>query len=177
MSSIKLCRNKYYNEPFLYRAILGAATGLMLLGTVVDAISSSSEKEFTPNGLSFTSVLICFSVIRSTTILFGLKSQSQATENAVSVKKEPDNIEKRFAYLHGVRSILILWIIVAHSSSLMPASIIMPVAVISRHPHDIMQMTENNGILGVFFSNGTLAVEAFFLIRFVARCQSVQSGL
>jgi len=108
---------------------------------------------------------MCFSVTRNTSILFGLASHSDkgasssaANDNAVK------SIEQRFSFLHGFRVILITWINVSHSVSMIPASIMMPVAMLSRHPHDMLQLSENNGLLGNFFVNGTFAVEAFFLI-------------
>ena len=116
----------------------------------------------------FASILISFSLVRNTAILFGNKTHG-AKQNAsapqLAPKKLATHIEHRFAYLHGVRAILVLWILAAHACSLIPASIIMPIAFLSRHPHDMVQMAKNNGLFGNFFNNGTLAVEAFFLIR------------
>ena len=107
---------------------------------------------------SLTSIPICFSLIRNTTILFKNQPTNEKQQN-------DSDIEHRFVYLHGIRAILVIWIIATHAVSLIPASITMPVAILARHPHDMIEMAKNNGVMGNFLSNGTLAVEAFFFIR------------
>ena len=140
------------------------------MGTTVQIFSNHSKAMDTKP--SFASILKCFSLIRNTAILLGNKAHdtnkcgSLTKQNSASdYKKNVNNIEHKFSYLHGIRTILLLWILAAHAVSLIPTSIIMPVSLLSRHPHDMVQMAKNNGIFGNFFNNGTLAVEAFFLIR------------
>lgn len=142
-------------------------TLLVLIGTLVD-ICSSTQTAKTKSTLSIRSTLISFSVMRNTAILFTGKCQTQKKESrnsARTLKTDTNEIEYRLAYLHGIRVLLIFWIIVTHSVSLIPASIAMPVAILARHPHDMVQLAASNGALSNFLANGTLAVEAFFLIR------------
>lgn len=138
----------------------------VMIGTLVD-ICSSTQPAKTKSILSVRSILISFSVIRNTAILFTGKCQTQKEllNSARTLKTDANEIEYRLAYLHGIRVLLVLWIIATHSVSLIPASIAMPVAILARHPHDMVQLAASNGALGNFLANGTLAVEAFFLIR------------
>ena len=148
----------------------------VLAGTLVDIVVFSvaksndqrSEHSFQKSRSQFTTltlkVLRCFSLIQNTGILlFG-----QLPKNKTSKAETPDiRIEHRLAFLHGIRVALVAWVVAAHSMALLPASIAMPVAMIARHPHDMLMLAEGSRLSSTFFNNGTLAVEAFFLIRSV----------
>ncbi len=155
-----------------HSSILAAVAIFVLTGTLVDIVVSSksydhcSEHSLQKSRSQFTAlalkVLRCFSLIQNTVILFG-----QSTRNKISRSTEtPDTrIEHRLAFLHGIRVALVAWVVAAHSVALLPASIAMPVAMIARHPHDMLMLAGSSRLSSTFFNNGTLAVEAFFLIR------------
>lgn len=139
------------HSPILLTAIV-----LVMLGTGCDLLCASSQPK--THEWSFLCTLKCFSLARNTRVVFHIRHSDL-------YRKSSHRIEHRFTYLHGVRTLFIVWIIIAHSCSLMPTSITMPFSFIARHPHDMIQMFERNQTFGNFLNSGTLAVEAFFLIR------------
>lgn len=151
----------------------------MLAGTLLELALTSFEQHSKNQESTFAvSFLLCFSVVRSTAVLFRRspghqQKVSRSKDHHDNEKADDDDdevnnynkIEHRLSFLHGVRAALVAWIVTAHSIALLPASIAMPVAMLARHPHDMIALAAKNGLLSTFFNNGTLAVEAFFLIR------------
>ena len=140
---------------FFCRSILVTTGIFVFVGTVCDVLFFDNPGH---HSIGTLSILSCFSLIRNTRIVFHTKSV-QCSKGI--------SIEQRFTYLHGVRTLFIIWIIMAHCCSLMPASITMPFSFIARYPHDMIQMFQKNRTFGNFLNNGTLAVEAFFVIRYL----------
>lgn len=163
--------------PFSHHSsILAAVAIFVLAGTLVDIVVFSvaksndqrSEHSFQKSRSQFTTLILkvlrCFSLIQNTAILFGQLPKNKIFKPAETPETR---IEHRLAFLHGIRVALVAWVVAAHSVALLPASIAMPVAMIARHPHDMLMLAEGSRLSSTFFNNGTLAVEAFFLIRSV----------
>ena len=136
------------------------ASILTILGTSYDLLI---EDKTTKTLSTIHSILVCFSIIRNTSILCANRPTRKPVASDKS-EKQSISIECRLSHLHGLRALLITWIMVSHSCALMPASIVMPISMVERHPHDMLMLAKGTSLLSNFFNNSTLAVEAFFFI-------------
>ena len=122
---------------------------LVITGTIVDClISNSSWTLFT--------ILRCFSYIQNSAKLFRIVPY-----------EEMSSVQHRLSFLHGVRTILMIWILVGHSCALIPSVVTMKVSMVARFPHHFISVYQLQEPMGNFISNGNFAVEAFFMIRLV----------
>ncbi|KAH9390741.1 hypothetical protein TYRP_006323, partial [Tyrophagus putrescentiae] len=152
-------------------SILAAVAIFVLAGTLVDIVVFSVAKS--NDQRSEHSFQKSRSQTRPSSFLDNLP------KNKISKPAEtPDTrIEHRLAFLHGIRVALVAWVVAAHSVALLPASIAMPVAMIARHPHDMLMLAEGSRLSSTFFNNGTLAVSLRSGLLLVALSLEKQSLL
>lgn len=83
--------------------------------------------------------------------------------NDNSSQSETDN--KQFQYIHGVRALASIFIIICHAYGLFPVPLLMKVSTYSRYPNDLKRISKMFLSQPIF--NGALIVQTFFTMRFV----------
>ena len=122
---------------------------LVITGTIIDCLSKNSS-------CTLFTFFRCFSYIQNSIKLFHIVPY-----------KEMSLVQHRLSFLYGIRTILMIWILLLHSCALIPSSAIMKVSLLARFPHQFISIFEVQDPVSNFISNGTFPVEAFFLIRSV----------
>lgn len=125
---------------FFLRGIFSSACALVVLATLSQAYLG---RQNCPDFLQ------AFSIQTNLRTLF-----------RISEPIEP--IAKRFQFVHGIRTISSLFILIAHASGTVLVPSLVPVSPLARHPHDMIEMGKS--LIAQPFYNGFLIVYIFFIL-------------
>ena len=93
-------------------------------GTIYETIYGSSKD----NNTLFGQILLSFSMLSNTRILFRMVDNKSI-------------LNAQFQFVHGIRAIAAIFIVIAHTSGMVFLSYQMRVSVLARHPNDLIEKT------------------------------------
>jgi hypothetical protein len=117
---------------------------LLLIGTLLEIYSTSN--------ILMVRVISCFSIIKNTKILFKISTQRP-------------NVEYQLQFIHGLRVLGTLWVLIAHSSGFILVTVLMKISPFSRYPEEGIDNSKT--LLSQFIINASLAVQVFFIMRYI----------
>lgn len=134
-------------------------------------LSANSDEEQRTEGEKLedtllAQILLSFSLLGNSRILF--RMVDSAADNNNSSKTESDQaataaVNAQFQFVHGIRALASIFIIIAHNSAFVIVLYQMGVSVVARHPTDFVALSRLP--IAQPFYNGSLVVLTFFLIR------------
>lgn len=125
-----------------FSTIIKSILGLVVLGTILDICSTSDFLVF--------DLLKCFSFIKNTKILFRISNQKIDSEY-------------RLQFIHGLRVLGTVWVILAHSSGFVLVTILTRISPFAHYPDDAIENSKT--LLSQYILNASLAVQIFFTMR------------
>lgn len=118
------------------------AIALVIIGSVLDL--------FISRDIFVIDLLKCFSMSKNIAILFKISSFNS-------------NREYRLQFIHGIRVLGTIWVVMAHTSGFVLVTILTKISPFARYPEDPIMYSK--GILSQYVMNASLAVQIFFIMR------------
>lgn len=133
-------------SPTSCRLIFATIWGIILASSVLYALLGPTRMHKTSSAM--LSVASCFALQRNIHLLFHIAPPRPETE--------------RYQFVHGIRALASVFIVIAHSSAFILTLHEMPISYLARHPHDMRAIAQRLWAQPV--SQGALIVLTFFIL-------------